>query len=95
MTGSSGISSTLRLSDSITGALDYWIARFSAGDDGWEYSAFVLNELPPLQFFKQPKQFQTRVRDPAARLDCWNQIDPFQQFAPSFENENVFEIGVY
>jgi hypothetical protein len=55
MTGSSGISSTLRLSDSITGALDYWIARFSAGDDGWEYSAFVLNELPPLQFFQTAK----------------------------------------
>jgi hypothetical protein len=33
MTGSSGVSSTLRLFDSITNTSEYWIARF-AGDDG-------------------------------------------------------------
>jgi hypothetical protein len=33
MTGSSGISSTLRLRDFITGAAEYWIHPPFAGDD--------------------------------------------------------------
>src|SRR5712691_4236140 len=58
MTGSSGVSSTPQLLDSITGASEYWIARRSlssgghsadplAGDDGWVCGAFAFNELPP------------------------------------------------
>ena len=59
MTGSSGVSSALRLLDSITDASEYWIARRSlssgghsadplAGDDGWACGgAFAFNELPP------------------------------------------------
>jgi hypothetical protein len=52
MTGSSGVSSTLQLFDSITDASEYWIARRSlssgghsadplAGDDGCGYGAMI------------------------------------------------------
>jgi hypothetical protein len=57
MTGSSGVSSTPQLFDSITDVSEYWIARWSlssgghsadplVGDDGWGVlRAFLLNEV--------------------------------------------------
>ena len=62
----SGVSCTPRLLDSITGALEYWIARRSlssgghsadplAGDDGCERGALVLS------IFKEPKTASKRA----------------------------------
>src|ERR1700732_2154095 len=76
MTGSSGVSSTPQLRDTITGASEYWIARLSlssgghsadplAGDDSRGCGAVVLNDRHEFQFSKH--QLQTRVRGLAAR----------------------------